>query len=54
MLEARGIGTVNEGKPVGKFIVLESRTTRLLKCNGLAVSNYVISIRGSKCIELIN
>ncbi|XP_044054769.1 cell wall integrity and stress response component 3-like isoform X2 [Siniperca chuatsi] len=35
MLEARKKGMVDEGRPVGKFIVLDSETTRTLKCSHL-------------------
>lgn len=42
MLEAREMGRVDEGRPVGKFILLEPDKTQLLTCDGLPVStNYI-------------
>lgn len=43
MLEAREQGRVDEGRPVGKFILLEPDNTQLLTCEGMSVSTYSIN-----------
>ncbi|XP_062250799.1 putative ferric-chelate reductase 1 [Platichthys flesus] len=54
MLEARERGTVDEGVPVGKFIILNPIHTQLMKCNGLENSSVIQASNREKTLIKVN
>ncbi|XP_069378276.1 ferric-chelate reductase 1-like [Paralichthys olivaceus] len=54
MLEARERGMVDEGRPVGKFISLESYETQLMTCNGSADSSVIQANNQRKTLIKVN
>ncbi|XP_060934266.1 ferric-chelate reductase 1-like [Limanda limanda] len=54
MLEARERGKVDEGVPVGKFIILEMSNTQLMKCYGSADSSVTQANSRKKTLIKVN